>query len=587
MKMSHLNFQMNSITRRIAMLSWLTTVITLLIFVLVIVPEQKRTYLESLESKARGISASLQDVIAGAVVTEDYSSVVEHCKQVLQGDHSIEFLVITKNDGFSLVHMSVEANRSGDNLKPSLEAQWRIETLDHEWHPTKREPYSTIGVISLFDQRTFRFSKPFDYSGIEWGWIHVGLSIESYDRSVRDVYRRTGLLAIGCLFFSLGTSVIYARRLIRPLLELKNVVSRVSTGDLSARASISSGDEIQDLAQSFNAMTEALLRRDRTLKETNETLEQRVTHRTEELQKLVAAREQSLNALAEAQRQLIDLSRKAGMADIATGVLHNVGNVLNSVNVSANLLRNGLSPLHTHLALLTKTTTLLREQPDLAGFLADDPRGRHIPRLLIELSSELSRHHQELLREVTHLSGNIDHIKQIVAVQQDYAKSGGLLQTVDPSELFAEALTITQASRQTHAITIEKAYPETSPGLIFTDRHQAIQILVNFLTNAIQAVKPLPESQRRIRLALQHRNERWQFTVEEKGIGIPAENLQRIFQHGFTTRKDGHGFGLHSGAIAARSLGGQIMVHSDGPNTGSCFTLELPESPPDSQPEPA
>jgi signal transduction histidine kinase len=65
-------------------------------------------------------------------------------------------------------------------------------------------------------------------------------------------------------------------------------------------------------------------------------------------------------------------------------------------------------------------------------------------------------------------------------------------------------------------------------------------------------------------------------SVIDNGVGIPAENLTRIFNQGFTTRKDGHGFGLHSGALAARELGGSLHVHSDGAGQGASFTLELP-----------
>eukprot|EP01035_Chromulina_nebulosa_P046800 gene46800-biopygen32477 len=144
--------------------------------------------------------------------------------------------------------------------------------------------------------------------------------------------------------------------------------------------------------------------------------------------------------LAEAQRQLMELSRQAGMAEVATGVLQNVGNVLNSVNISASLLRDGLSSHHSRVSLLAQTATLLRAQPDLVAFLGTDPRGRHVPPLLLELADQLHLHHQNLLREATQLTGNIDHIKQIVAAQQDFAKSAGVLQTFDPAELFTDAL---------------------------------------------------------------------------------------------------------------------------------------------------
>ena len=239
------------ITLRTALLSWLVTSVTLLIFITVLIPQQKRLFLENLESKAQGIAVSLREVAAGAAVNEDYSSVVDHCKEMLNGDRALDYLVITKNDGFSLIN-----DRSG----------WRSETAaGKEWRPDKREAASGLGVVPLFNRRVFYYSQPFDYSGIQWGWIHVGLSLESYDRSVAMIYHQTIFLAACCILLSLGASAFYARRLVQPILSLHSVVQRVAAGDLTVRAKIDRRDELGTLARSVNSMTEALLRRDRIL----------------------------------------------------------------------------------------------------------------------------------------------------------------------------------------------------------------------------------------------------------------------------------------------------------------------------------
>ncbi len=352
-------------------------------------------------------------------------------------------------------------------------------------------------------------------------------------------------------------TLLLSRLLLHQLQVLSSTAQSIAgTGDYTHRAPGSGVDEVGRLTGVFNSMLDRLMAAD-------------VSLRTEiaERRRLEAA--------------LVDSSRLAGMAEVATGVLHNVGNVLNSVNVSANLLRDGLSARHPNLSLLGQTNTLLRAQPDLAAFLTQDPRGRHVPPLMVELTGRLTSHHAYLLGEIDQLATNIDHIKQIVAVQQDYAKSGGVLQTFDPAELFAEALAITHASRKRHEVTLVQSYPTASPATLTTDRHQVVHILVNFLANAIKAVKSRAPEERRIRLFLTVTAEnRWQFVVEDNGVGIAPENLRRIFQHGFTTRRDGHGFGLHSGALAAKRLGGQVLTHSDGPGLGARFTLDLPSVPP-------
>jgi len=239
------------ITLKTALLSWLVTIITLLTFVIVIIPEQKRTFIENLDSKAHGVAVSLRDLVAGSVVNVDFSTVVDHCMQILQGDKSIDFIVITRNDGFSLIH-----ERAG----------WRQEEeLPNNWHPENRFSSGRIDVVPLFQRRVFHYSQPFDYSGIEWGWIHVGLSLDSYDRSVMAVYWRTGLLAIVLVLLSLMASIVYAKRLVKPILSLQTVVQRIAEGNLSARALVQGGDELTSLAVSVNTMTESLLQRDKIL----------------------------------------------------------------------------------------------------------------------------------------------------------------------------------------------------------------------------------------------------------------------------------------------------------------------------------
>jgi two-component system, NtrC family, sensor kinase len=239
-----------SITARISVLSWSIALFSLMVFVAGSIPEQKREIEDNLRSKARGIAASLQEGLANAAVTEDYSSLVDQCTQALAGDESIDFLVLAKHNGFSLV-----VDSKG----------WRTAQLDAFWSPRQRKPASVIEVVPMFGKRVFRFATPYNFSSLPWGWIHVGLSLHDYDRGVARLYRRTGWLAVVCIAGSLLVSVIVARRLVRPMVRLQAVVGRIAEGDLSARASIRSAQEIESLAQSFNTMADSLWQRDEIL----------------------------------------------------------------------------------------------------------------------------------------------------------------------------------------------------------------------------------------------------------------------------------------------------------------------------------
>lgn len=851
------------ITLRTALLSWLVTIATLLIFVSAIIPQQKRTFLENLESKAHGVAVSLRDEVTGAAINDDLSTVVDHCNELIRGDKTLDYLVVTKNDGFSLIH-----ERNG----------WRPESnASKEWRPDKREPASGIGVVPMFHRRVFHYSQPFDYSGIQWGWIHVGLSLQSYDRSVSQVYYRTGLLAIVCIALSLLASVAYAQRIVRPILNLKTVVQDVASGDLSARAKVNRSDELGSLAASVNSMAESLLRRHQILQsvrfaaeqflstsdwqdiigqvlanigqaaqlgriwvyqdcleseglsadrggymwslnpargahnsghpqrilwptselsawesmarngematvktsamapscrrffeplglgvlallpikvegscwgfmclgaeepdrrwmeaehdsfraaadmlgaaiakqraqsallEAKETLEQRVIERTKELQEQVAAKEKAHTELAEAQQRLIansrdneeqmktilnsvkmgimlvdarthkiveantyavemlesphsevigklchgfvcpaetgrcpitnlnqsvnsserimlkpdgtrvpilksavminhrgqehilesflditelkkaegelkrlhqrlvETSRQVGMAEVATSVLHNVGNVLNSVNVSCALVLDRAR--QSEIVHLPQLAALFKSHDgNLTELLTQDPKGSHIPAYLRTLIPVLVEDHEFTMRELVSLRDKIDHIKEIVSMQQDYACISGAIDTLSITQLVEDAIKLNSGALERHNIRIVRQFDEVPQ--VTTDKHKVLQILLNLIRNAKYACDEGGCDPKFLTLRVYHSPPaRIGIQVIDNGVGIRPENMTKIFSHGFTTRKGGHGFGLHGGALAAKELGGSLIAESAGPGQGATFTLELP-----------
>lgn len=719
------------IALRIALLSWIVGLATLLIFVLVTVPQQKKTFLKNLASKANGLAVSLHDVAAGAAINEDFASVVSAAQTLLAGDPDLDFLIVMKNDGFSLLIEQIG---------------WRVEPeAAPYWHIRERKPVGEINTVPVFNRRVFHYAQPFDYSGIQWGWIHVGLSLEGYDQSVKDLYTNTLILALGCIGFSFLVSLVYARQMVRPILRLRHLVEQIAGGDLSVRADLNRSDELGSLADSVNTMTEALLRRDRILESVrfsaqqflqtsrweealpdvlarigqatdasrasvfknhsdetgrllvsqlyawraaaahaplldreiddfsyldsgfgrwidllgkNEiisgpvsemavterggleshgirsliiipvfvesvwwgmlglaecdqdriwtdaekdslrtaadmlgatiarqrvrkallnakaTLEQRVEERTRELQDQVSAKEEALTDLAAAQSSLLEMSRAAGMAEVATGVLHNVGNVLNSINVSCTLLMDQIRD--SRIGNVSKVADLMTD-PDggLAHFLTVNPRGRQIPVYLATLAAALQEEHQTMFQEAESLSGRIEHIKEIVSMQQSYGRVSGVHEAISPEQLMEDAVKLNTGALVRHGVNVIRQYEPVHP--IVVDKHRVLQILLNLIHNAKYACTDGGKPEKTITLRIHPEGPyRVHMEVADNGVGIHPENMTRIFQHGFTTRRSGHGFGLHSGALAAHELGGSLTAHSDGPGRGAMFTLELP-----------
>jgi PAS domain S-box-containing protein len=283
-------------------------------------------------------------------------------------------------------------------------------------------------------------------------------------------------------------------------------------------------------------------------------------------------------ALEQAHKNLMDASRIAGMAEVATGVLHNVGNVLNSLNVSAAVIASGLR--QSKAESLAKLAALLREhQDDLAHFLTHDPKGRRVPEFLASLARHAVEERTRLLAEVASLQKNIDHIKEIVSMQQAYATMVGVVEPLDPGLLMEDALRMNAGSLSRHAVRVERDFPFVPA--VLGERAKVLQILVNLIRNAKHACDEGGAAEKIVTLRLRPAAQNAvHLIVQDNGVGIPAENLTRIFQHGFTTRAQGHGFGLHSAANAAREMKGALHVHSAGPGHGATFTLELPAAPP-------
>ncbi|MDB6005037.1 MAG: integral rane sensor signal transduction histidine kinase [Prosthecobacter sp.] len=287
----------------------------------------------------------------------------------------------------------------------------------------------------------------------------------------------------------------------------------------------------------------------------------------------VTARKQSEAKLESVNKQLQSTSRQAGMAEVATNVLHNVGNVLNSVNVSADAV--ALKVRDFRVGRLRSVAALLNEHAgNLPEFLTVDPRGKALPDYLVKLAENLAAPQNAILQEVESLRDNIDHIKGVVAMQQSYARRAGVLETFSPVELLEDAIRINSAGLTRHEVHLVRDFEEVPP--ILTDRHKVLQILVNLLSNAKYALEHAVANRQVTVTVRLNGTEGVKFAVIDNGIGISAENLGRMFQHGFTTKKDGHGFGLHSGALATQELGGKLTAHSDGPGLGAIFTLELP-----------
>jgi predicted ATPase/signal transduction histidine kinase/predicted Ser/Thr protein kinase len=299
-----------------------------------------------------------------------------------------------------------------------------------------------------------------------------------------------------------------------------------------------------------------------------ESLEQRVEARTRELQ--------------HTQAELVATARRAGKAEIANNVLHNVGNILNSINVSVSAVRRTIG--HSRIEGLTRAVALMNEhRQDLGRFVTEDARGKALLAYLNDLVGALRAEQGETTGDLDRMARSVEHIGYIVAAQQSHAGPSSVLETTLAQELVEEALRLSTDAIERHGVHVVRRYEDIPVAAL--DKSRMLQVLVNLISNAAQAMDSVPQDIRVLTVSTTQSQAdggaRLRIGIQDAGEGIPPNNLTRIFSHGFTTRKGGHGFGLHSSALAAMEMGGRLTVHSDGPGRGAMFVLEVPlQAPP-------
>jgi NO-binding membrane sensor protein with MHYT domain len=281
------------------------------------------------------------------------------------------------------------------------------------------------------------------------------------------------------------------------------------------------------------------------------------------------------------QLQLQEASRHAGMAEVATGVLHSVGNVLNSLGVSAMLLQSRLKA--SKVSNIERAAKLITEQgPRLGEFFASDPRGKELPGYLRQIGEHLVTENRELCDEAQAVVTHVEHIGKIVAAQQTYARRGGSLEELQAAELVEHALVLHFSTSM--EVVVHREFGAVDR--VVVDRHKLLQILGNLLSNARHALRDKTHGSRELTVRLRALPSGFfAIEVEDTGAGIGAEAMKRLFEFGFTTKKDGHGFGLHASAILAKEMGGELTARSEGVGRGACFTVRLPIAAAETEPQ--
>lgn len=350
--------------------------------------------------------------------------------------------------------------------------------------------------------------------------------------------------------------------------------------DYRKRVEVEENDELSSVARQFNKMM-------KRIQWSHEKLEQKVADLSvseknledanEKLQEEINERKQAEAKVAVLNEKLVLAARRAGMADISTEVLHNVGNILNSVATSVSLAKEKTA--HSKANKLARLCELLEQhKDDLNSFIQRDEKGKHIPEYIKILAQCWEQDNQYILKEIQNLDSNVSNIREVVTRQQSLHGMIGMAEKINLIDLVEDALTLNKSICEQAGVRIVRDYQFNEQVII--DRVKLLHILVNVIKNGVDALLESDVRPRIINIQLCKKDDLY-FVIQviDNGVGIAVENIKNIFSQGFTTKKDGHGFGLHASANAAQEMGGSLFAKSTGLGKGATFILTLPFAP--------
>jgi PAS domain S-box-containing protein len=282
--------------------------------------------------------------------------------------------------------------------------------------------------------------------------------------------------------------------------------------------------------------------------------------------------------LAAVQKELIENAHQAGMADIATDTLHNVGNILNSVKTSAHVIGDIMKA--SSLSDMKKANSMLKANiGDIEEFISNHPKGKKLMQYYLKLEEEFTKEHDNVREHLVRLTDKVKAIEDVVKAQQSYAGVSSLTESLDLSEIVEDALTIQSETQAQYNLEIVKNYQDVPK--VDVNKTKLVHTLINLLQNAKDAMNEFPADKKILTFSIENDDEAVFVKVSDTGSGIPQKDIENIFSHGFTTKKNGHGFGLHSCANYMREMGGRMWAESEGEGKGATFVLRFPRRPED------
>ena len=533
---------------------------------------------ESLESRGAALAHTMALSAEEALAGYDYNFLNILVAQVVASDPDILYCVIMDNHHRAMVHSVPD--QIGVELEGVLDQ--RAGEILYKEFPDTHPDGQHVAPVRFIQGRPEKGGKevlevivPL-YSGNQrWGGLRLGFSLEAHQRQIRQTeaewagrmhHFQIYFLTLTAIFFFLGALVaaVFTRFFERTMHNLNDGVLRVSLGDLDhaieqPRVVCA---EVMDLSNAFNTMTDKLRSSYRQLDEYSKGLEQKVEERTK--------------ALKEAQASLLQRAHEAGMAEMAVGILHNIGNAITPAKICASIILKRLeeSPMRLHAGEAVRQL-----EGVVAGAVADPAERERLLGILHLLPDGIKDEYEWLAEEVARIRDKQEHIESIIKLQMRYARLIGALAAVDVNRVLADALRMLDQSLSKRGVRLETDFGVVPP--VFIEEAKLLQVFVNLIKNGYQAMAETLPGQRVLKLSTSFEaGEPGQvvFVIRDAGDGFSPEEEKNLFIYGYSTKEKGSGFGLHSCANYLIANGGTITAASSGKGMGAEFVVRLPVS---------
>ncbi len=279
-----------------------------------------------------------------------------------------------------------------------------------------------------------------------------------------------------------------------------------------------------------------------------------------------------LEKLDNTYKTFTDQAHKEGMANIATEILHNIGNILNSVNTSVQFMREVITtPVFDDLTMANHLLNM--NITDIDNFISNDIKGKKLMEFYVNLGKSFDILQNHLSNHIHRLDYKVNSINDIIVAQQNFAVEKAIVEELDIISVLDDSLKLHLSSLDKYKIEIIKNYLYRPK--ILAQRSKLMHIFFSLISNAKESFLDILRESRYIRITVYNDSTGKYICIEDNGCGIRSDLLEKIFTYGYTTKKEALGFGLHRCTSYMKDMAGEIWAESDGPDKGATFVLRF------------